>query len=308
MTNTMTETETEIADTTSPVIELSTDYVIYNEEDNFDPMSYVVSATDDSGKDIVVRYHDEEVDFTSPGEYIIHYEASDVAGNKTEAEITVAVRKEYTKDEIKEVIKQLIEDTYYNYDYLDGAELRDEEQIEGAVYDAIGIWGNFDEYVSDFPVTGIWGSDPNIYTNIEVQITVDEGNIGVKNANVDTLNSELLIMVAEESGDTDLYNAESIDVSSDMGRISVDSVYSGGTYVFNEDGYFHTSRTYFCFESEEQINKFREIVESKNVSIKVHNTTNNDKTFQLNQNQCENWCRTIKFYNELNNYINNISK
>ena len=301
-----TEVTTEEPDTTSPVIELASDGVAYYEGDKYDPLSYVVSVIDDSGETIKAEYDDKDVNIASPGDYVISYSATDSAGNISEKKLNFKVKKEYTREEIKEILQELIDNKYYHFEFEDELDLDESEYDEGVLCGAINIYGNFEDNVSDVPIMGIWGNDPNVYTTITVRVETNDGNYGFKNANTTTFNSELLIVVAEHSGETDLCNAESITVSSDSGKLEIKSLYKAGSTVFNKEGYFHDAWTYFCFESEEQIEKFVSIIEANNVNVKFVRENGEDKSFIVRRNQCDNWLKMYHFYEDLNEYINNV--
>ena len=100
VTSETTEAVVEELDTTSPIIELATDTVAFYEGDEYDPMAYVDSVTDDSGEKIEAKYDDSDVIIASPGEYVITYSATDSAGNSAEKQLDFKVKKEYTRDEI----------------------------------------------------------------------------------------------------------------------------------------------------------------------------------------------------------------
>ena len=307
-TETITTEEVKELDTTSPIIELATDNVAYYEGAKYDPMSYVTSITDDSGEKILAQYNDDEVDLASPGDYTIKYTASDSAGNKAEKQLNFKVKKEYSRDEIKEIVKELINNEYYNLDFEDDLELEESDYVEGALCEAINVYGNFEESISDMPITGIWGTDINVYTSASIKIYININNLGVKNANINTLNSELLINIYETSGETEVCRTEMVEISSDSGKLKISNIYKGGTYLFNKEGYYKQARTYMCFDSEKQIEQFKRILQSKNVSIKIHRENCTDKSFILSRNQCDNWLKMIRFYEDINKYVNNIPK
>lgn len=297
-----TEAATEAPDTTCPVIELASDGVAYYEGDKYDPMEYVISVTDDSGETIKAEYDDKDVNIASPGDYVISYSATDSAGNSSEKKLNFKVKKEYTRDEIKEIIQKLIDEKYYIFVCDDELEF---EPSEIGTSSGLYIYANFDDLVTD-ALAPIWGTDEKIYSTVHLNIHIETDNIGIKNKNTDTLCSELIIDVREESGVTQLTNVESVEIASDNGRISVSSKYGGKSFLFNEEGYFKYSCCFFCFESEKQIEKLKEILKGKNVSIKYNRENGEYKTFTLNKTECDNFLTVINFYDDLNEYVNNI--
>ena len=301
-----TEAATEAPDTTSPIIELASDGVAYYEGDKYDPMEYVLSVTDDSGETIKAEYDDKDVNIASPGDYFISYSATDSAGNSSEKKLNFKVKKEYTRDEIKEIIQQLIDNKYYIFALEDEAEFDESEYPENVIYGTLNVYENLENNVTNVPPTGYWGTDTTVYTTVTLKIHVNTENYGKKNHNTNTLNSELVLNVYDESGETKLCNAESVEVSSDAGKIKISSVFKG-TCSFNEDGYFKYARTHFCFDSEEQIEKFEEILKSTNVNIKITRENGEVVSFMMDKLQCDNWLKAISFYKEINEYVNNIS-
>ena len=300
-----TEVATETPDTTSPVIELSTDSVEYYQGDDYQPLSYVKSVKDDSGEKLDVQYDDKAVKFDAPGDYIITYTATDSAGNKAEKTLSFKVKKEYSRDEIKGIIQDLIDSEFYTFEFEDQKELGDGKEAEGALHDAISIDDKIEDYITDAP-DSMWGSDTNVYTIALLRIFVNEKSMGIKNANTDTLNSELVVSIIEYSGQTKVGFSESIDIVSDKGKMSISSIYDGSTYKNNKKGYTKYSQTNFCFDSEEQISKFKEIVSGRNVSLKIYKEKGDIKSFTLKRNQCDDWMNTIRFYEALNEYVRNI--
>lgn len=300
-----TEAITEELDTTSPVIELATNGVAYYIGDKYDPMSYILSVTDDSGETIKVDYNDDNVNIATPGDYVITYSAKDSAGNRTEEIMDFRVKKEYSREEIKDIIQRLIDDKYYIFELEDELEVNPDDYAEGTICGALGIYGKYENDVSNRPITGIWGSDTNIYVTVDTIIHVNTNNLGVKNHNTDTLNSELILLAFFQSGETKVGKAEYIEIASDGGKMKIDNIYGGGSFIIDKEGYFKHARTDFCFESEEQINRFKNIIQSSNVSIMVHDEAGNDTSFILQRDQCENWLKVIRFYEDINEYVNN---
>lgn len=301
-----TEAATEAPDTTSPVIELASDTVAYYVGDKYDPMDYVTSVTDDKDEDIKAEYDDKNVNIASPGDYVISYSATDTAGNSTEKELNFKVKKEYTREEIKEIIQKLIDEKYYIFVCEDQMNLNEEVIVEDSVYGTLNVYGNFEKAITNVPIMGFYFSDTNIYTTAGLVIHVNSENYGRKNNNKNTLNSELLIYTSEQSGETQVCNDESVEIVSDFGKIKIDYIFNMGTFCFNRPDYFKESRTYFCFESEEQIEKLKNILESTNVSIKITRETGETSVLILDRIQCDNLIKVIKFYEDLNEYVNNI--
>lgn len=303
-----TEVTTEIPDTTSPVIELASDGVAYYEGDKYDPMGYVVSVTDDSGESIKAEYDDKDVNIASPGDYVISYSATDSAGNISEKKLKFKVKKEYSRDEIKEIIQELIDEKYYIFTCVDETELDESEYAENSLYGALSIYGNFEQGVTNAPLMGFYTTDKNIYTSVGLVIHVNSENYGRKNNNTNTLNSEVLIFTYEQSGETQVCNDESVEIFSDFGKIKMECIFDKGNFCFNKSGYSKAARTYFCYESEAQIEKFKNILNSTNVGVKITRETGESSVLSLNKSQCDNWLKTISFYGDLNEYVNNIPK
>lgn len=301
-----TEAATEAPDTTSPVIELASDGVAYYEGDKYDPMEYVISVTDDSGETIKAEYDDKDVNIASPGDYVISYSATDSAGNSSEKKLNLKVKKEYTRDEIKEIIQKLIDEKYYIFETDDEQEHDESEFDEGAYTGGIFVWGVFDDQISDVPTLGIWPSDTQVYTIVNLSVFLDDKNHGYKNANTDTMNSELLVNIKTYSGEGKMSNATSVDISSDNGKMKIETILENGAYIFDKPNYFKASGTLLCFRSEEEIDEFKKILNANNVNIKVHFQEGDDFVYTFNQNQRNNWLRTINFYDDINDYVNNI--
>ena len=301
-----TEAATEAPDTTSPVIELASDGVAYYEGDKYDPMEYVISVTDDSCETIKAEYDDKDVNIASPGDYVISYSATDSAGNSSEKKLNFKVKKEYTRDEIKEIIYNLIEDKYYIFDLEDETEIEADDYPENAIYGTLNVYENLENNVTNVPKTGYWGADTNVYTTVTLKIHVNTENYGKKNLNTNTLNSELVLNIYDESGATKVCNAKTVEISSDAGKVKLSSIING-TCVYNEDGYFRFARTHFCFDFEAQIEKFEEILKSTNVNIKITRENGEIVSFIMDKLQCDNWLKAISFYKEINEYVNNIS-
>lgn len=301
-----TEAVTEAPDTTSPVIELASDTVAYYVGDKYDPMDYVTSVTDDKDENIKAEYDDKNVNIASPGDYVISYSATDTAGNSTEKELNFKVKKEYSRDEIKEIAQDLIENKYYNFDIEDDLDNDESDCYEGSYTGAFFVFGNFENYIGDFPITGIWGNDPQVYSRVNFLIYVNDTNYGFKNANTNTVSSELIINVLHGSGEGKLHKAVSMDISSDSGRTQINTALKKGSFIFEEPGYYREGRTFLCFKSESQIEELRKILEANNVSIKIHFEEGEDFNYVFQQIQREDWLKVIRFYKDLNEYVNNI--
>ena len=301
-----TEAVTEAPDTTSPVIELASDTVAYYVGDKYDPMDYVTSVTDDKDENIKAEYDDKNVNIASPGDYVISYSATDTAGNSTEKELNFKVKKEYTRDEIKEIAQDLIDNEYYNLEISDDHDYDESEFVEGTYTGGMLIFGNFDDIVGDVPIWGIWGDDPKVYTAVSLNVYINDMNYGLKNANKDTVNSELFILVRNHSGEGKMENATSVEIFSDSGKLKVDKMFEKGSWIYDEPGYFKDAYTRICFNSESQIDEFKKILEANNVSIKVHYEEKEDFSYTLRKNQSENWLKMIRFYDDINEYVNNI--
>lgn len=285
-------------DTTAPTIELISDEVVYYTGDTYDPMSYVISATDDSEEEITVQFDDGDIDRTEPGEYTIRFTAVDSSGNSSEELLKLIVKKRYSREEIKQIAQSMIDNEYFTFELMDDLLEDENEYFEGDLCGAIEIYGDFDENVFQK------GSD--IYTYAYLDVFLNENNLGVKNANINTVNSELLIEILEFSNDTKIYNTDSIDISSDEGKINLSNVYRGGYYSLYKADYYPTARTLMCFESEEQIKQFKKIINSNNVSIKLRREDGTERKLSLNNTICENWLKTIKYYEDINVYVENI--
>ena len=305
--NTSSETTVEVIDTTNPEIELVADKVTYYIGEEYNPMNYVLTVKDDSGEIIKAKYDDKNVDINTIGEYTITYIATDSSGNSTKKELSLTVKKEYTREEIKDIIQALIDDKYYNFNLFDQTEDIHEDTIKESLWGCIEVEGLFEEKVGDFP-TYFWGTDTNVYSDARLIVTISTENCGQKNANTTTLNSELLLRIQEKSGETKVNSIESVALFSDEGKMQITSFFDAGSFLFNKDGYIRYSRNDFCFESEEQIEQFKSIISSTNVGIKFKSSNGDDKTFILKKSQCDNWIRVVQFYNDINEYVNNIPK
>lgn len=284
-------------DTTAPTIELISDEVVYYTGDTYDPMSYVISAADDSEEEITVQFDDGDIDRTEPGEYTIRFTAVDSSGNSSEELLKLIVKKRYSREEIKQIAQSMIDNEYFTFELMDDLLEDENEYIEGYLCGAIEIYGDFDENVFQK------GSD--IYTYAYLDVFLNENNLGVKNANVNTVNSELLIDIIERSNDTKLYNVDFLDISSDEGKIKLSNAYRGGCYSFYKADYYPSARTLMCFESEDQIEQFKKVISSSNVSIKIHRENGTERKLALNNTICENWLKTIQFYEDINEYVEN---
>ena len=141
---------------------------------------------------------------------------------------------------------------------------------------------------------------------MHILIYVNDTNYGYKNANTNTVSSELILNVYLGSGQGKLRKAVSMVISSDGGRIQIDTILKKGSFIYDEPGYFKQGRTFFCFKSENQIEEVKKILESNNVSIKVHFEEGEDYTYVFQQSQREDWLKVIRFYEDLNEYVNNI--
>jgi hypothetical protein len=101
-------------------------------------------------------------------------------------------------------------------------------------------------------------------------------------------------------------NAASVEIFSDSGKMEIDNIFEKSSWIFDKPEYFKDAFTRFCFSSENQIDEFTKILEANNVSIKVHYEEKEDFSYTLRRNQCENWLKVIRYYDDINEYVNNI--
>jgi hypothetical protein len=103
----------EVVDEVAPEIKLKKDEITIYEGDKLQAQKYA-KASDNSGEDITVEVAENNVDTSKAGSYIIKYNAQDSAGNESNAQLKVTVKKNYSYLEVKKIAKKILKKKNYN--------------------------------------------------------------------------------------------------------------------------------------------------------------------------------------------------
>ena len=303
VTETTTEVITEEPDTIPPEIIVS-DNVAYCEVGKKIDINefFVVSDDKDKTEDLKIEVDDSKVDYEKPGKYSFNYIVIDSSDNKTTASKDIYIYKDYTYEEMAEICNQLVEEKYYDFILTDDfVEYPEDNKYCFEFIDGTDI--------NDSP-TG----DSHIIGYIDWVLCCASMNVSVskevshKNNNV-SWNSELSISVLEYTNWGTLEDIAKVEIVSKSGKVTLsipEDVLGKWNHSYDDPDY-KVKNAGLCFRSEQDVDKFIEIIDGSNPSIVFVSDSGNEITrLKLNENDKKNVQSSIALYKDLNQYICNI--
>lgn len=297
------EAATEVIDTTPPEIIVS-DKVAYCEVGKKIDFNEYFEVFDDKdeNEELKIEVDDSKVDYEKPGKYSINYSATDSSDNKISASKDVYIYKDYTYEEMVEICNKLVEEKYYDFILTDDfVEYPEENKYCFEFIDGTDI--------NDSP-TG----DSHIIGYIDWVLCCASMNVSVsrdqshKNNNV-SWNSELSISVLEYTNWGTLEDIAKVEIVSKSGKIILsipEDVLGKWNHSYDEPDY-KIKNAGVCFRSEEDVEKFIEIIDGVNPTIIFISDSGNEITrLKLDENDKINFQSAIGLYKDLNQYICNI--
>lgn len=295
-------TEASVVDDISPEIKLSNDNIVIFENDTINYDDYI-EVLDNSFEKITPIIDDSNLDISKAGDYIVLVTAMDSSGNETHESISVSVRKKYEKTEIIEIINDLIDEKYYNF------ELNDYSDTEAGYYEELidnVINVNDKNMQIGDNVSVAYPGDNSIYNSMDLRIVITDKNYSCKNINNGTYNFDIVIKgetyAQKEVGSIE-HNVDSIIVSSSNGRCKLSKKYGWGNAYYSD---MYLSNLFcFCFETEKDIDELKKVFKSDDVNVELCECGKSYKSYSVLPEDIVRCRNVISLYDDIGGYIYN---
>lgn len=298
-------TTEELIDNTAPEINVRNDILSCKtgEQIQFDKY-FTVTDDIDEAKEIKTEIDDTKVDYDNPGKYTVSVSATDLSNNTSIADLDLYIFKDYEYEEIREILNKLIDEKYYDFNLIDNyADSPEKNNYQFEINDGTGA--------TDSP-TG----SPEIVGYIDwimccagLDVSVSR-NDSHKNNNV-SWNSDICISVVEYTNYGTIQEISKVEFVSKNGKITLsnpDDVI--GNWIHSVDDPDYKLRNLgLCFSSEEDLEKFENIIDGINPTIIFISDSESEITrIKMTDVDVENFKAALNLYHDINKYICNVPK
>ena len=303
--NTTPETTTEEKDTVAPKIALSEDVICCKVGENvkFDEF-YEVSDDMDEESSIKVEIDDSKVDYNNPGKYIVSIKALDSSGNESTSSLDIYIYKDYTYDEMKDLLNNTLDEKYFDFKLYDSyADNPADENYLFEMDDGTGATNSPDGS------TEIVGYIDWVMCSVGLNVSVTK-NESHKNNNL-SWNSDIMVSVVEYTNYGSLEDVSKVEFVSKNGKevLSIPEDISGDWLYKTDEADYKLYNYGLCFPTEGNLEKFAKVIDGINPTIVLVSSSGNEiARIKMTETDVANFKSAISLYHDVNKYICNVPK
>lgn len=269
-------------------------------------LSAYVDAKDDSDDEVTIDIDDSEVDYEKQGKYYIKITATDSSENQSSEQRACYVVNKASSSEVMSCINEIIENNYPQYGVSSSSReeiIKDkrfhsfqaDDNEKGCVY---WIYSNLDDYIENYN----YDIGNEITETAFAEVYVTNINYGLLN-----LDSPWMCELTIESFLFSLYGDvipewDSIVFKSDRDELvlSDNNLYGYGYDDYFDNSFSSTFKTY-CFSSEDEIDKFSDLLNGENVTFELRLGDDVVDTISLSEDNINHFKDAINAYKTVAN-------
>ncbi len=274
----------------------------------------------DDDENCKVTIDDSKVKYDEVGEYKISVNATDSAGNNSEITLPCYVVKNTSNQDVIDYISGILSDQYEEYTAVTISGNDVNNASRNSNYKAFQSDSSSDKRIYEIysnTIPGVSSIEDGYYSgilwSIAGEVLVTNTNFGIKNMDSPWM-SELTIQACEFTVDgSSLSEFDKVIFNSDNGEMvfGEEHLLGWGYSNYQDWSMSAITRTY-CFESDEEIKSFSNIIEGDNVKISVCSGEDIVDVFNLSERVITHYRNSIEIYNALNSGddspINNVHR